>query len=282
MSIGFPSTHPIERLHRLLGGIDRLAVAVSGGVDSMTLATLAHRFRSNAMKAETTMFHAVSPAVPNDATARVQEYAERERWHLRIVDAGEFKDENYRANPLNRCYFCKTNLYGTIAQHTGWQIVSGANTDDLGEYRPGLIAAREHNVRHPFVEANIDKATVRGLAHTLGLHDLAELPSSPCLSSRVETGIRVEPQLLALVNDIEQMMREQLAPYKPLNLRCRIRSNLVAIEVDEACLSQIGEAERARLVTQVAQRCTARGVNSLVTFAPYRVGSAFLHERRAG
>jgi pyridinium-3,5-biscarboxylic acid mononucleotide sulfurtransferase len=211
----------------------------------------------------------------------VQDYAAREGWQLRVVDAGEFEDENYRANPLNRCYFCKVNLYATIAQHTGWQIVSGANTSDLGEYRPGLIAAKEHHVRHPFVEAGIDKAGVRAIAHELGLEDLAELPSSPCLSSRVETGIRVEPQLLALVNDIEQRMRAELAPFKPLNLRCRIRANLVAIEVDADCLTQIGESERGRLVGLVAQRCAVHGVNSMVTFAPYRVGSAFLHERRA-
>ncbi len=272
---------PLTRLRQLLGNIERIAVAVSGGVDSMTLATAAHRFGSAALGQEVAMFHAVSPAVPPEATARVQEHAARERWQLRIVDAGEFKDENYRANPLNRCYFCKTNLYSTIAQHTGWQIVSGANTDDLGEYRPGLIAAKEHNVRHPFVEAKISKSDVRAIAHTLGLQDFAELPSSPCLSSRVETGIRVEPPLLALVNDIEQRMRAELAPFKPVNLRCRIRANLVAIEVDADCLSQISEDERTRLVTLVAQRCATHGVNSLVTFAPYRVGSAFLHERRA-
>ena len=120
----------------------------------MTLATLAHRLLGAGRVA---MVHAVSPAVSPEATARVRRYAEIEAWDLTVLDAGEFADADYLRNPVNRCYFCKTNLYGTIARVTPRQILSGANTDDLGEYRPGLDAAREHGVRHPYVEAEIDK-----------------------------------------------------------------------------------------------------------------------------
>ena len=112
------------------------------------------------------------------------------------IDAGEFADPRYRANPVNRCYFCKHNLYGTIATRFEGTILSGTNTDDLGDFRPGLKAADEHRVRHPFVEAGLAKSDVRALARELRLDDLAELPAAPCLSSRVETGIAVEPVAL--------------------------------------------------------------------------------------
>ena len=85
-----------------------LAVAVSGGVDSLTLATFVHRAAGSRVE----MFHAVSPAVPGDATARVELLAAAQGWRLRMVDAGEFTDETYLANPVDRCFFCKTNLYG--------------------------------------------------------------------------------------------------------------------------------------------------------------------------
>ena len=92
---------------------------------------------------------------------------------------------NYLANPVDRCFFCKTNLYGCIARLTDAQILSGANLDDLQEYRPGLEAAKCHSVRHPYLEAGIDKRAVRSLARELGLGALSELPAAPCLSSRM-------------------------------------------------------------------------------------------------
>ena len=116
-----------------------------------------------------------------------------------MIDAGEFGSADYMRNPVNRCFYCKTSLYGAIRPHTAAQIVSGTNLDDLGEYRPGLIAAKEHGVRHPFVEARHRQAgaCVRSRA-TSGLGEVAELPASPCLSSRVETGIAIDPVVLAL------------------------------------------------------------------------------------
>ena len=113
-----------------------MAVAVSGGVDSMTLAVVASRVRP-----ETQIFHAISPAVPAAATARVRSYARSEKWRLTVVDAGEMADENYLNNPANRCYFCKTNLYQTVSKQTDLLLASGTNLDDLDDYRPGLIAA---------------------------------------------------------------------------------------------------------------------------------------------
>jgi uncharacterized protein len=129
-----------ERLEAVLLSLDAAAVAVSGGVDSMTLAALANRLLGRTRAA---MIHAVSPAVPPEATERVRRLAESEGWDLSVLDAGEFADARYVGNPVNRCYFCKTHLYHAISGLSDRPILSGANLDDLGEYRPGLEAARE-------------------------------------------------------------------------------------------------------------------------------------------
>ena len=109
-------------------------------------------------------------------------HAETAGWRLRIIGAGEFDDPDYLKNPVNRCYFCKSNLYARIVTATDAVICSGANTGDLGDYRPGLGAAAEKQVRHPFIEAGIDKPVIRALAAKRGLDDLAVLPAQPCLA----------------------------------------------------------------------------------------------------
>jgi uncharacterized protein len=264
------SNGEIPALLHVLQGMERIAVAVSGGVDSLTLAAFAHRRLADRVE----MFHAVSPAVPEQATARVNALADQESWRLHIVDAGEFADPNYRLNPLNRCFYCKTHLYASIVPLTQAQIVSGANRDDLGEYRPGLEAAKQHGVRHPYVEAGMDKRAVRALAHALGLPAIAELPASPCLSSRIETGIGIDPQLLALVHRTEQLAGERL---QPKTVRCRVRAQGVVIELDEARLAALTFEERKALTDDVCALFEAGGFHYGVSFAPYRIGSAFLH-----
>jgi len=265
---------PLDRLETVLSTLPAIACAVSGGVDSLTLATFAHRRFADRV----TMFHAVSPAVPDEATRRTQALAEREGWSLTLIDAGEFAVAQYRANPVNRCYFCKTSLYGAIRPATPAQIVSGTNLDDLGEYRPGLDAAAEHSVRHPFVEAAIDKATVRALARELGLGDIAELPSAPCLSSRIETGIGIDPGMLAAVHASEQLVKDRL---NPSTVRCRVRATGAVIELDAGSLDALDDARRSALADEIVGLFTARGFTLAVDFAPYRTGSAFLiHQLR--
>ena len=176
------------RVREALRRHGRLAIAVSGGVDSMTLAYLAHRGNGD----DILTVHAVSPAVPAHATERVKAHAARAGWRLAIIGAGEFDDPHYRDNPVDRCYFCKTNLYDRIRGLAPGVIASGANLDDLGDYRPGLLAAAERDVLHPFIEAGMSKADVRSLSRSLGLSNIAELPAQPCLASRVETGIAID------------------------------------------------------------------------------------------
>ncbi len=261
---------PRERLETVLCQIEiPLAVAVSGGIDSLTLATLAHRLRP-----ETAMFHAVSAAVPGDATARVERLAAHQGWRLQVIEAGEFGDASYVANPTNRCFFCKTNLYGAIERHTGGQMVSGANMDDLGEYRPGLDAARNHAVRHPYLEAGIDKRGVRRLAVDLGLGTLSELPAAPCLSSRVETGIAIRPDVLRAIHATE---RELAQDFPHGTVRCRVRAAGVVLELDPETLAALDDARRVAVRQGVDRRFGALLPHCGLSFAPYRNGSAFLH-----
>ena len=260
---------PLAKLEGVLRDIGPVAVAVSGGVDSLTLATLAHR----TLRGEVEMFHAISPAVPPEASARVRMLAAREGWKLSVVDAGEFGDADYRSNPVNRCFYCKTNLYGALVPHTTAQIVAGTNLDDLGEYRPGLDAAKNHGVRHPFVEAGIDKKTVRAIARHLDLGDVAELPSAPCLSSRIETGIAIDPDMLRLVHAAELLVSKSLAPR---TVRCRVRAKGVVIELDEQNLAALDGDAREALRDHVGTLFRDGGFDYPVALAPYRTGSAFL------
>ena len=152
----------LEDLSSILADIGPVAVALSGGVDSMALAHVAH-----SATAGTEMFHAVSGAVPREATERVQRHAASAGWDLRVVDAGETDDERYLTNPVDRCFYCKTNLYEFIAANTALPIVSGTNTDDLGDYRPGLQAA-----------ANNDRVpSLRSSRHEQGGHPRSGTPS---------------------------------------------------------------------------------------------------------
>ena len=262
----------LERLSDVLRDCVEVAVAVSGGVDSITLGVVAHRFAG----VDAQMFHAVSPAVPAAATARVRQLAKTEGWQLHVIDADEFNDAEYMANPVDRCFYCKRDLYGAIAEHASAVIISGTNVDDLSDYRPGLDAARTANVRHPFVEAGIDKNSVRALATHLGLGDIAELPASPCLSSRVETGLQIRPDWLVVIDAVETDIR---AEFDVATVRCRIRAGRVAIELDPAAIRRIPVSVRDRICADVAGAMASVGIDLPVTIDPYQMGSAFLRVR---
>jgi pyridinium-3,5-biscarboxylic acid mononucleotide sulfurtransferase len=264
-----PASELLARLVAALDRHERLAVAVSGGVDSMTLAHVAWRFSG----ARARMYHATGPAVPAAARGRVEAHASTHGWPLVLLDAGEQADARYRANPVDRCYYCKTNLYARIREATPDPIASGTNRDDLDDFRPGLRAAAERDVVHPYVEAGIDKTGVYTLAAHLGLDDLERLPAQPCLASRVETGIAIAPTDLAFIDMVETRLAARLGG--DAVLRCRVTHQGIVIELasappdaDMAVASDIG-----------AELCMAAG-RAFAGVRPYVRGAAFL--RRAG
>jgi uncharacterized protein len=269
----------LERLRAVLGGVSPRIIACSGGIDSLVLSVVAHRQFPDA----TVIAHTVTPAVPSDGTTRVRGYADTEGWDLRVVESGEFGDEAYLANPVDRCFHCKSNLYRAIEAIDVHSVdgalpvvFSGANLDDLGEYRPGLAAAAQHSVRHPYVEAEISKSELRAIARSLGLVD-ADLPASPCLASRLYTGTRVTPERLRAVEVGEAHLRSCTGIDV---VRCRVAESTVLVEVATADLERVD----GQMLDEVLQLMI--GVEPSLTRVEldargYEPGRSFVGERGA-
>ncbi len=182
-----------ERLLSILSAMPGAVVAFSGGVDSAVVAKaafLALGDRAIAMTSD-------SPSVPRSELAAARELAALIGIRHEVLPTTEFDNPAYQKNGGDRCYFCKSELYTRIEsqlESLGLSTVcSGANLDDLGDYRPGLTAAAEHHVRHPLQEAGFTKAHVRELAKHWGL-PVWDKPASPCLSSRLAPGLAVTPE----------------------------------------------------------------------------------------
>lgn len=257
----------LRRIEALLSETSDFVVAVSGGVDSMLLSYIAHAKTSSNVR----MAHAYSPAVPTDAIQRIKQYAGTYNWSLYVLDAEELKDSDYKKNPVNRCYFCKTKLYSRIAnEFPSLPIYSGTNLDDLTDYRPGLIAASENQVRAIYVEAEISKQDIYDIASYLGLSDLESLPAQPCLASRVETGIVIQPDDLHFINEVEAAAKSK---FSQLNtVRCRITANGVRFEVGDDLL----DTEKAALSKTVQHLCAEHN-RDFAGIQEYQKGSAFIH-----
>jgi uncharacterized protein len=259
-------------LQSFLAKVPQRVIACSGGIDSMLLATLAHR----QSPAATMVAHAVSPAVPSEASQRVSDWAEQEGWNLLVVESGEFQDEDYLNNPVNRCYYCKTNLYRALHEISDGvapdqTIMSGANMDDLGEYRPGLIAATENAVRHPYIERGVDKAGIREVARYLNL-PFADIPASPCLASRLYTGTTVTAARLGAVESGEASIRALTGISV---VRCRVRGEQMCVEVSDADREMITPDLLAKLLSVVRGHKAGLQQVSLDP-KPYRPGRAFI------
>jgi len=216
-----------DRLLAILGNLQGVAVAFSGGIDSTVVAKAAFEALGTSALAIT----ADSPSVARRELADAERLAKYIGIRHIVVKTDEFANPEYLKNDGSRCYHCKTELYSNIERLLPdlnvSVMVSGANMDDLGDYRPGLVAAAEHRVRHPLQEAGFTKANVRELARYWNIPTW-DKPAAPCLSSRLAPGLAVTVERTARVEAAEAFLLS-------LGLReCRVRyheGDLARVEV---------------------------------------------------
>lgn len=225
-------------LRRRIAELESVVVAFSAGIDS----TLLLRVAVGVLGAERVLaVTGRSPSIPRAELAAAAELARECGAPHTFLDTAEFDDPNYTANPNNRCYYCKQELFGrlrTLANERGYRtLVSGANADDRHDYRPGQDAAREQAVVAPLADANITKSDIRTLAAHFGL-SIHDKPAAPCLSSRIPYGEPVTPEKLARIDAAETFLRSLGFT------ECRVRhhTQVARIEVPPAQLARFADA----------------------------------------
>lgn len=196
-----------EALLDLLRSLESVAIAFSGGVDSAVVAKAARLALGDKAVAVT----GDSPSLPRSELEAARRLAQSLGIRHIVLPTGELEDPDYVRNAGDRCYHCKSELYDRMADllpswGVKW-ICSGANLDDLGDYRPGLQAAAERGVRHPLQEVGLTKAEVRQVARSWQL-PVWDKPASPCLSSRIAPGLTVTPERLRRIEQAEAYLRE--------------------------------------------------------------------------
>lgn len=195
-----------DRLLELLGSFGSCAVAYSGGVDSAVVAKAAQLALGDRAVAVT----GTSASLASGELEAAAELAQQIGIRHEVLPTDEFSSPDYLKNAPDRCYHCKTELYTNLellADRFHVQVVvNGANLDDQGDHRPGMIAAHEHRVRSPLLEVGLNKAEVRQLAAHWGLV-VWDKPATPCLSSRIAYGEEVTPERVAMIDAAERYLR---------------------------------------------------------------------------
>jgi uncharacterized protein len=236
-------TARIDRLEALVAQCGRAVVAFSGGVDSTLVAHVSTRM----LGADALVVLARTETIVTEDVELARSIAARHGFNFTEVRYSELEIEQYAANPVNRCYFCKGALFERLtaiahARHVT-VVFDGANADDERDYRPGRQAAREHGVRSPLVEAGFTKADVREAARRMGLSNHAK-PAAPCLSSRIPYGTAIDAASLVRIARAERTIRE----CGFVNVRVRHRGAHASVEVDRDDVERLrllfGEIER--------------------------------------
>lgn len=198
----------LDQLRALIRGFGRAAVAYSGGVDSTLVLKVAHDELGNDALGLT----AVSASMPHYERSAADQVARQIGVRVLWIQTHEDHDDRYLENPPNRCYFCKTDVYGELIQAAAGEgfsmLLDGTNADDAGDWRPGRQAAREQGVRSPLQEVGFTKDEIRAAARELKLANW-DLPSAPCLSSRVPYGTRITADMLDQIGKGEWALRER-------------------------------------------------------------------------
>jgi uncharacterized protein len=233
----------LDHLREILSPLGSVMVAFSGGVDSTFVLKVAHDVLGPRVLALTT----TSPTMPSDDRRSALDMAAGLGVRHLVIESNELEVPGYAANPLNRCYLCKDNLFTVCAAKAAElgieTIVDGLNLDDLHDYRPGIKAAAERAIRHPLVEAEMTKAEIRTFSRGLGLPTW-DRPASPCLSSRFPYGTEITLEGLRKVESGERILREMGFAVA----RVRYHGDVARIEVDAAEVARLLEpAIRSRV-----------------------------------
>jgi uncharacterized protein len=256
----------LDRLVALLRDADSVLVCYSGGIDSAVVLAAAHR----ALGRKAVGMTAVSPSLPESEREDAVRIAREIGAAHRLVESSELDRPGYVANGPDRCFHCKSELYAIAEQKRAeWQlrsIVNGTNLDDLGDYRPGLEAAKLANVRSPFVEAKMTKADVRDVAKQLGLRAW-DKPAAACLSSRIPYGTSVTPERLQQVGGLEAELRA--LGFR--RSRVRYHDKIARIELDLEDLPRLLAPEIREAVVKAGK--THGFTYITLDLAGYRTGS---------
>jgi pyridinium-3,5-biscarboxylic acid mononucleotide sulfurtransferase len=225
-----------EQLEALIQSWGKVIVGYSGGVDSTLVAFVANKvLGKNAL-----IVLATTETITAEDVELARRIAKMRRFNFREIAYNELDIKNYATNPVNRCYFCKQELYrrlGEIAKAESIPyILDGANLDDIGDYRPGRIAAKEYQVRSPLMEAQFTKQDVRdaALLYSLPNHNK---PSAPCLSSRIPYGMVIDRASISMIAQAERYIREKGFT----NVRVRHFQTTAKIEVDSWAIPKLKE-----------------------------------------
>src|SRR5436190_3705806 len=234
----------LTRLREVLGSLPGAVVAFSGGADSALVAAMAGRTLGDRALAVT----AVSPSLPPGELSDARAFARDLGIRHRSVRTHEVERDAYLANGTDRCFHCKAELYDVLwvvaREERMGSVVSGANLDDLGDFRPGLRAAAERDVRHPLVEAGLTKEDVRAVSRHLRLPTW-DKPASACLSSRIALGVRITVDELSRVGRAERALKE----LGLRQVRVRVHGEIARVEVDPQDLPRLAAEDlRSRAV----------------------------------